>query len=277
MDIKEYISTGILEAYVLGALTETERAEVEAAVSAHPELASELQAIEEAMQHFVEEHAVTPPAHLQQQIWNAIQPQATPDTVEPRQPVTMPFPHRQRSSQLRWQKAAVLIALVGSLIVNFFLWAQSNKSKGDQLAMQQQMDSLHKEQQALASVIQNYQHEKEMMANPGMQMVVMHTMQKDHPMVATIYVDTTKGDAYVSVQKLPPPPNGMQYQLWVIKDNKPVDMGMISNDVVAQAGLEKVQKTMNGTGQAFAISLEKAGGSPVPTMERIYVMGKVSS
>jgi anti-sigma-K factor RskA len=275
VDIKEYISSGILEAYVLGALTGQERAEVEAAVSAHPELAVELQAIEDAMQHFVEEHAVTPPAHLQQQIWNTIQSETT--TAEAKQPVIVPFPRKERSQQLHWQKAAVLIALVGSLIVNFFLWTDRNKYKDDQVAMQQQMDSLHKQQQALADAMTNYQHEKEMMANPGMQMVVMHTMQKEHPMAATIFVDTAKGDIYISVQKLPPPPQGMQYQLWVIQDNKPVDMGMISNDVVVASGMEKGHKLMNGAGQAFAVSLEKAGGSPVPTMERIYVMGKVSS
>jgi anti-sigma-K factor RskA len=28
------------------------------------------------------------------------------------------------------------------------------------------------------------------------------------------------------------------------------------------------------SGEAFAISLEKEGGSPVPTMQNIYVMGK---
>jgi anti-sigma-K factor RskA len=30
-----------------------------------------------------------------------------------------------------------------------------------------------------------------------------------------------------------------------------------------------------GSAQAFAITLEKAGGSPTPTMDEMYVMAKV--
>jgi anti-sigma factor RsiW len=73
VNIKEYIESGILEAYVLGALTEGERAAVEADMVMYPELAKEIAAIEAAMQSFAEANAEEPPAHMQQQIWNAIQ------------------------------------------------------------------------------------------------------------------------------------------------------------------------------------------------------------
>jgi anti-sigma-K factor RskA len=125
--------------------------------------------------------------------------------------------------------------------------------------------------------VSTYQKEKEMLADPNMQSVTMRSMQKDHPMAATIMWNKEKGDAWLAVQKLPEPPKGMQYQLWVIKDGKPVDMGMVENQMVVTGGLQKVTKQMTGEGQAFAISLEKEGGSPVPTMERIYVLGKVAS
>jgi anti-sigma-K factor RskA len=115
-----------------------------------------------------------------------------------------------------------------------------------------------------------------MMAKPGMQPVVMQSIVKDHPMAATFYWDKAKSEAYVSIQKLPPAPAGMQYQLWAIADGKPVDIGMLDNDIVAKGGMQKVTKAVV-SGQAFAISLEKAGGSPSPTPDKIYVMGKMPS
>lgn len=281
MDINEYISSGILEAYVLGALTEEERGEVVAKVAAHPELAVELAAIENAMQHFVEEHAIAPPAHLQQQIWEAIaatQPAATNIPAEPQRTAevyTLGDTARRRVNQWRWLWAAAVIVLTGSMLFNFYLMNERNILREQQVAMRQEMDTMKQQQQTLAAAMQQYSHEKEMMADPSMQSVVMHTMKEGHPMVATVYWSPIKGEGYISIQKLPVPPEGMQYQLWVLKDNKPVDMGVISNDVVAKGGMEKVQKTMAGTAQAFAITLEKAGGSPTPTMDQLYVLGKI--
>jgi len=280
VNIKEYISSGILEAYVLGALSEEEQVQVVADIAAYPELAAEVAAIEITMQQFAEANAVAPPAFLQEQIWNAIQPaDNTGQQTEPVKEETkvIPLTRRERSGQLRWQRAAVLVVLVGSLLVNLMFWFERNKMQENQLAMQQRMDTMQEQQQSLAAVVDNYKKEKDMLADPSMQSVVMRSMQKDHPMVATVMWNKEKGDAWLSVQKLPEAPKGMQYQLWVIKDGKPVDMGMVSNDMVASGGLQKVSKQMLGEGQAFAISLEKEGGSPVPTMERVYVMGKVAS
>jgi anti-sigma factor RsiW len=46
VNIKDYISSGILEAYVLGELPEQERAEVERNLSLYPELKKELAQVE---------------------------------------------------------------------------------------------------------------------------------------------------------------------------------------------------------------------------------------
>ncbi|WP_225974287.1 anti-sigma factor [Arachidicoccus ginsenosidivorans] len=37
-----------------------------------------------------------------------------------------------------------------------------------------------------------------------------------------------------------------------------------------------MKKVSAGQVQAFAITLEKAGGNPTPTMDQMYVMGGVS-
>ena len=60
VDVKAYIESGILEAYVLDALSPSERVEVETHISQHPELAAEVAEIESAMQSFAEDHDETP-------------------------------------------------------------------------------------------------------------------------------------------------------------------------------------------------------------------------
>jgi anti-sigma-K factor RskA len=68
------------------------------------------------------------------------------------------------------------------------------------------------------------------------------------------------------MDKIPP---GKQYQLWAIVDGKPVDAGMVGDC----EGLCKM-KVINRA-EAFAITLEKEGGSSAPTLTAMYVMGKV--
>jgi anti-sigma-K factor RskA len=271
VNVKEYIESGILEAYVLGALSATERAEVEANIALYPELADEVSAIEESMQSYAEEHAVEPPAFMQDKIWNAIQGQQEAPIAPKVIPLTAPV---QRS--IGWARAAVWLLLAGSILVNVMLWSQRNNNQQQQLALQQRMDSLQSQQQQLAQTINHYNKLNDMTADPGMQTIVMHTLKEGHPMAATVYWSKAKGDAYVAVEKLPMPPQGMQYQMWVIQNGKPVSMGMLPNDMMQNAKMQKLPMQVSD-GQAFAISLEKEGGSPVPTAENIYVMGKVNS
>lgn len=52
MTTKEYIDTGILELYVFGNLSETERMEVQKMIETHPEIKEEVLSIEDAIIHF---------------------------------------------------------------------------------------------------------------------------------------------------------------------------------------------------------------------------------
>ena len=73
---------------------------------------------------------------------------------------------------------------------------------------------------------------------------------------------------YVEASGLPTAPQGMQYQLWAIVNKKPVSAG------VFEYSLNTLQP-MKGfyTAEAFAITLEPAGGSESPTVEQMYVLG----
>ena len=54
MDIKEYISSGILESYVLGNASEQERREVECISSIYPEIRQELDALSRSLEKYAE-------------------------------------------------------------------------------------------------------------------------------------------------------------------------------------------------------------------------------
>ena len=93
----------------------------------------------------------------------------------------------------------------------------------------------------------------------------------DPASATTVYWDTSTKDVYLAVNRLPAPTSEQQYQLWAMVDGKPVDAGMF--DMKDGAGNDENEK--HPKAQAFAITLEKKGGSPTPRWISYYVMGKV--
>lgn len=275
MNTKEYIESGILDAYLLGALDAAEEAEVQANIARYPELAGELRRLEDAMLRMAEGMAMPPPLGLEDKIWDSLQPPVvTTATGESKAgPKTIAFEPGYRQKPLVWRNAAVWAALAGSVALNLVLYNQTKKAGDERTAMNDNISKLQAEQQQLAAQVAQFNKAKEMMADTAMQTIVMHTVVKDHPMAATVYWSKAKGETYVAMNALPVPPQGKQYQLWVIRNGKPESMGVLPNDMANTPGIQKIP--MNVTdGQAFAISLEKEGGNPTPT--EVYVLGKPS-
>lgn len=275
MDIKAYIESGILEAYVLGALTEKERASVEADIAMYPELATEVEAIEMAMQLHAEETAVTPPASMQDKIWNVIEAGNMPKQQSVENPSAKvvdlaPSPVLPRPA---WQRAAVWAAVAVSVLTNIVLLSQRNASRTQNYELADKIHALEAKDSAMLAKVESYDKGMNMIADTAMRTIVMRSAKPGHDMTGMVFWSKAKGEAYLAIHHMPMPEKGKQYQLWVIQDGKPVSMGVIDSNLVANAGtMFKVPMVITG-GQAFAISLEKEGGAPSPT--EVMVVGAI--
>lgn len=267
MNIKDYIESGLLEAFVLGALSEEEKTRVENDIALHPELAAEVAAIEAAMLGYAQAHAANPPDQLKEKIRTQLSIQQSEKSTSNLQPFT---PTENKSSS--WQRAAIWMLLLSTATFGILFWLQHNTFQNQLSEQNTRIDSLVKAQNEMIALLEDKKKESEMLVDTSMQTIVMKTMQPEHPMAATVFWGKTKGSVYLSFTKMPTPPQGKQYQLWVIQDGKPVSMGTIPHDVFAKGMMMKVpMKVTNG--QAFAISLENEGGNPTPTV--VQVLGKV--
>lgn len=68
MDIKAFIESGILEGYVLDAISDEDKAVVEEMLTKHSELKTELTLIEKSLAVYTEEYSLTPPSHIRNKI-----------------------------------------------------------------------------------------------------------------------------------------------------------------------------------------------------------------
>ncbi|PJJ83221.1 hypothetical protein [Mucilaginibacter auburnensis] len=82
MKIKQYIESGVLEAFVLGVATDDEMQELTRMKQQHPEVSAALAELESDMERIAEYMAVTPPPDMLTRIENSINDLViTPDTA----------------------------------------------------------------------------------------------------------------------------------------------------------------------------------------------------
>lgn len=269
MNLKDYISSGIIENYVLGFASPEDSGELEQMASVHPEVREAIDAYQKTLETYAQLHAVQPAAALKGRIMDVLKEAGNKNQ---RAPKSARRPGQPALRRWQWMAAAATLLLLVSLAVNFKYIGSYRQYHDLYTAMLQSRQQLASQNQAMETRLAQVEKNLDMLMDPSMTPVVMQGVEKHPGMIATIYWDAKTRHTWLGTSNLPAPPEGMAYQLWAIVDGKPVGIGMYDpSNNKAPLHLENV---IPGKVQAFAISLEKQNGSPSPTMDQMYVMGK---
>jgi Anti-sigma-K factor rskA len=277
LELNNIISSGLLELYVLGKTNDQETAQVLSWKAQYPEVSTELLAIEDSLEFYDMAKAISPSLETKKNLFAAIKNTSTNSFSNTTSATALSSvenvvqmsttPVRKINNNLKYAVAASVAMLIGSAIFNMVTFTKYNKANSDLAIAQQTIANQNNDIAAL-------QNNLEVPLNNNSQQVVLKGTAASPNSTAKIFWVRNTGDVYVEASGMPEIPAGMQYQLWAIIDGKPVDAGMIGFNKKGQK--YNIQKMKSfGKAQAFAITLEKAGGSPTPTMEKLYVMKEV--
>ena len=279
MNIQEYISSGIVESYVLGLAGDTERAEFEQMCGQYPEVKAAREAFEVSLEQHALESAVQPPVTVRDKIYQQLGMQTGTGNEQVVSNVTKTIPAAAKDAapvvKMNWSRylaAASVILLVASAALNFYFFNRYKEYNARYEELLAQNTELVKNSQATRASLQEYQAALDMLKNPGMNMIKMKgdavpTGSPDPSSMATVFWDSRSKDVYLVVNQLPQPAADKQYQLWAIVDGQPVDAGIFTLDHI-YLKMKNIPRA-----QAFAITLEKKGGNPTPQGD-MYVLGK---
>ena len=277
MELKDITSSGLLELYITGLTSEEETLQVEQWAEQYPEVKNEIEELQHVMETYTLANAIQPDEELKEKILSKIQPDDSvknkifsriqtstevapvttfdkPETIQEAKVYSIP-------SYFKWAAAACIVLLLGSLILNYTFYNKYQETSKD---LQTAQNDLQKQQQ-LAKAMET---DMNVMTDKNAMPVVLNGTEKSPDALAKIFWMKNTGDVYVDPSNLPQTPAGMQYQLWAIVDGKPIDAGMISTE----KGVYHIQKMKSfGKAQAFAITLETAGGHPTPKGDMIVI------
>lgn len=269
MNTKEYISSGIIESYILGLASPEEAGILECVMKNNAEVKAAFEDAQKTMEALATAQAVAPPADLKSKIWEKIQKE---QTAEDRPPVfSVDIPAAKPQEEIRIQRTGNWKAYAVAATVLFLISVAGNLFwMNDRAETKEQLIAIQNEKQSQDLAMQKMNRKMEMFTNPEMKVVMLKGVEKHTDSKAMVFWDKKTKEVYLNAESLPKAPEGMQYQLWAIADGKPVNAGMYTEDKDSRTALASIPDA-----QAFAITLEKQGGSPVPTMENMYVMGEI--
>jgi anti-sigma-K factor RskA len=262
MTPEDLIGSGLLEAYALGRTTPEETALVEKARATHPSVRQELDALYASLEELAMKQAVVPPVHIRASVLKAIgHPEA--DRVRSLSPPPV------NTGRSRWLVAASVVALAGSLGMNIQLYRTLANVK-DQLALLVvERSVLAQEMEAQKVSLKGSQEQLAVLLDPSRKVIGMAGSALDPTGAARVYWDPVSHEVYLTVLSLPAPEPGKQYQLWALADGVPVDAGVFD----VSSGPQHMK--MITSAQTFAVTLERTGGVPSPTLSALYLMGQV--
>jgi anti-sigma-K factor RskA len=255
VNTQEYISSGIIESYVLGLASDEERREFEQLCKQYPEVLEARIAFEIAMEKQAMQNAIAPASEVKNRIMDEI---GSGGKV-----VSMSSSPVRSSGWLKYAAAACVILLAGSVYWNISLSKKNKDLESHYNNSMARIEEMEKDIQFLT--------DKE-----TVKMASMKGTPEAPQSYATVYWDTTSHDVYLLVNNLPKPADSLQYQLWAIADGQPIDLGFITDEYFVRKDKLLIKAKNAQKAQTFAITLEKKGRVDVSKPGgQVYVAGNL--
>lgn len=254
MDIKAYISSGILELYVLGQLSPEEMTQVEDMQSKYVEIRKEIYDISISLEQYGRLTAIKAPDSIGQELFKNLPPKDIKnfgDETLKNQP--------DKGQGLQWNIVTTLFALISLLgFTLFFLKKMEHDSfKAKSEKDREVCDSIQlASQQQYALLIQ--------INNPNNKILDLTPTAGYTDLAIYLHHNETDRINLLQLVRLPAISSDQAFQLWSLKDG----VAPIPLDVFDGSGKILPVAYEDGTG-TYAITIEPKGGSLTPTLEKL--------
>lgn len=263
MNIREYISSGILESYVSGNLSEQERREVEINLARYPELREELRSVEETQERLLMITGIEPSAQLKARVFSRIPNDSDHRVVRIGGAGTL----------RNWQLAAAACLAMAIVAIIFALNYRTRwkAAESELLALNVQNRQIAENYNRVNERLNKLEDDIDVLGDPRFSRILLSGTPNAPDAMASVYWNENTREVYLRIVNMKKLSRENQYQLWAIIDGKPVDAGVFDADAPGLLRMKDI-----GRGAAiFAVTIEPRGGRQVPSLETMQVSGQV--
>ena len=299
MDTEIYISSGILELYCAGALSEAEMREVERMASQFAAVKKEIQAIELALWSFNEQIFAGPHDQLKTELIagiklnspntiiektheTAINKEVEPEVTIVEIPIVSPvakeiIPEQAiQSTESKKKKISIGIFLVIILPIilafgAFGLWNNWDALLQELSAAKKTAANAEKSRAQIDSNLKATSQTLDTLRNPDLVKITLSGMKFSPAAKAVIYWNKNTNQILLDPVLIPLEDKDHCYQLWAMNKGETLSLGTFSatNKNKQMLPMKAVDKA-----SVFIISLEPKNGSAIPNIAQLCLMSK---
>ncbi|MCC5920244.1 MAG: anti-sigma factor [Cyclobacteriaceae bacterium] len=252
----------LLMPYLMDDLNPQERIAFERALEQSVALQEELTLAEEDLLNALNKGAHSPPLSVKKAISKEIRVNKIKELNATNPTVT----------RTPWYyKLAAAVALI-SLAINFLLYQQYLSSVDYAISLENKVSFMADLQNQNQQTVAELSTINQILSSAEARRIVLKGLDPSPDAEALVIWDTVSKSTFLADVQLPEPPSGLQYQLWALKDGKPISAGVFD----WSGSFSLTEMNITAQADAFAVSLEKAGGSESPQGD-IYLLGEVKS
>jgi anti-sigma-K factor RskA len=243
MTFNDIKNSGLLELYVLGDLTTSQKSEVEAALKVYPELRAELKEIENALFQYSKFTKRSAPESILDNVLKSISDKPNSNNLD------------KPGSNLAWLLG---ILTVTSLIASTYFYNKYSSSQQTLLQERIECDQLKQAQEAKNNLLAT-------LSDPENLIIEINPTEKFPE--TQLYLFTNKGQKknLIQVQNLPDLADNQSFQLWSLKDGiDPIPMDVFEID-----GSQFIEVDFEENTNAYAITIEDKGGAQSPNLDML--------
>ncbi len=297
MTPKNLIQSGLLELYALDLCSPEEKMQVEEAMAQDEAVRKEYDEICEALDMLAVESSTDVPASLKEKVMASLEdsfeaeilqqkrePKAEPEKLKI-QATVEPTPLSVESTsptsgggvvvelnRWRWMAAASVALLALSIGLNVKFFSDVRNAEEQIGLLLQDKFLLSDENGTLQTEYKMLKEQYSFFERDNLVSATLKGTPNNEDKEALVFWDKAKGDVFLVANNLPPLGKDEQYQLWAIDNEKPVGAGLIPQNHEEGAAFKMSNISSS---QAFAITIEKAGGAESPTLEKMVVVAAI--
>lgn len=219
------------------------------------------------MENYIRSIAVTPPPELKAKIMSVLSKKQQLNTENEENPIDKEIKSLPNKNNFyKYGMAASILMLLGLFIYQNNVTSSNN----DELAeLRKELNVNQEANSNLQESINDVKKREQFLASKSTNSFELAGSEVSPESKARVFWNKSSSEIVIIQDELPKPTAESQYQLWGLIDGTPVSLGTLDKNSL----ISEVRKIDMDKVDTFAITLEKNGGSEVPNLEQLYVIG----
>ena len=173
---------------------------------------------------------------------------------------------------VNWAAAAMLLLLIGSGFLISILSKQKNQLSSQKIQVETDNETLSSRNSFLQLSIDKAASDLAILRSHDFKKIMLMPVSSGNHEMACVYWNPITHKLFVDNCGLASPGDGKTFQLWAIKNGKPVNVG-IFNQTMYNKGLQEFASV--DLVESFAVTIENAAIAAQPNLAALQVAGKI--